>query len=302
MRITKRQLRRIIKKEKKALVNEAYNSMSPRSKSLANAAKRQFAKDYPDVQVGIDGREGWLTVNGKKAVNMSQASGSPLSMDDIIDQMKQAYLGHPVSSQEVPESEYSPEEEDKIRKSVLGSMAKNPPHTPWEGKSAMRESKKRIHESEADDEGLRGWQDFFAGEAPSPTASDWYLDGYEDAEKAHRDNPEKYSIAMRESLSIQKITKRQLRRIIKEEKQRLLSENRGAEMALGSFANVSTTDQLTDSILNVLQEVEVGAVEDGHGDEDAGEMARSAALLAVAQAFQSAGLTDVYMALYKLIR
>jgi len=99
-----------------------------------------------------------------------------------------------------------------------------------------------------------------------------------------------------------KITKRQLRRIIKEEKQRLLSENRGVEMALGSFANVSTTDQLTDSILNVLQEVEMGAVEDGHGDEDAGEMARSAALLAVAQAFQSAGLTDVYMALYKLIR
>ena len=102
MKITKRQLRRIIKEEK-ALI-EAYNSMSPRSKSLANAAKRQFAKDYPDVQVGIDGREGWLTVNGKKAVNMSQASGSPLSMDDIIDQMKQAYLGHPMSSQEVPEA------------------------------------------------------------------------------------------------------------------------------------------------------------------------------------------------------
>ena len=80
---------------------------------------------------------------------------------------------------------------------------------------------RRIHESEADDEGLRGWQDFFAGEAPPPTASDWYLDGYEDAEKAHRDNPEKYSIAMRESPSI---TKSQLRRIIKEEKQRILNE------------------------------------------------------------------------------
>jgi hypothetical protein len=100
MKIAKRQLRRIIREEK-ALI-EAYNSMSSRSKSLANAAKRQFAKDYPDVHVGIDGREGWLTVNGKKAVNMSQASGSPLSMDDIIDQMKQAYLGHPILSQEVP--------------------------------------------------------------------------------------------------------------------------------------------------------------------------------------------------------
>ena len=93
-------------------------------------------------------------------------------------------------------------------------------------------AKKRIHESEADDEGLRGWQDFFAGETPSSTASDWYLDGYEDAEKAHRDNPEKYSIAMRESLSIQKITKRQLRRIIKEEKQKLLREGQAQEETL----------------------------------------------------------------------
>ena len=95
MKITKRQLRRIIR--------EAYNSMSPRSKSLANAAKRQFAKDYPDVKVGIDGREGWITVDDKKAVNMSQASGKPLAIEDIIDQMKQAYLGHDMLSQEVPE-------------------------------------------------------------------------------------------------------------------------------------------------------------------------------------------------------
>ena len=99
-----------------------------------------------------------------------------------------------------------------------------------------------------------------------------------------------------------KITKRQLRKIIKEEKQRLLSENQNAERALGSYANVSTTDKVTDSILDILQEVEMGASEDGMDNEMAEEMARSAALLAVAQAFQSAGLTDVYMALYKLIR
>ena len=91
MKITKNQIRRIIKEEKKALI-EAYNSMSPRSKSLANAAKRQFAKDNPKAKVGIDTQEGWITVNGKKAVNMSQASGAPLSMGDIIDQMKQAYM------------------------------------------------------------------------------------------------------------------------------------------------------------------------------------------------------------------
>lgn len=112
MKITKRQLRRILKEEwysdehetladKKyadSMRESSYNSMSPRGKSLANAAKRQFAKDYPDVQVGIDGRGGWITVNGKKAVNMSKASGAPFSMEDIIDRMKKSYLGYPVLS------------------------------------------------------------------------------------------------------------------------------------------------------------------------------------------------------------
>ena len=73
-------------------------------------------------------------------------------------------------------------------------------------------------------------------------------------------------------------------------------------MALGSFANVTTTDKLTDSILNVLQEVELGAVEDGMDQEMAEEMARSAALLAVAQAFEAGGLMDVSFALQKMIR
>lgn len=81
-------------------VNEGYNSMSSAGKSLAQRAKRQFAKDYPGIKVGIDGREGWVTVDGKKAVNMSQASGSPMQLDDVIDKMKQAYLGHNMSKAE----------------------------------------------------------------------------------------------------------------------------------------------------------------------------------------------------------
>ena len=88
MKITKRQLLQII--------DEGYNSMSNAGKALAQRAKRQFMKNYPDVKVGIDGREGWITVDGKKAVNLSQASGSPLSEEDVIDKMKQAYLGHPM--------------------------------------------------------------------------------------------------------------------------------------------------------------------------------------------------------------
>ena len=72
--------------------------MSDAGKSLAQRAKRAFAKYYPDVKVGIDSREGWITVDGKKAVNMSSASSRPMSLDDVIDQMKQTYLGRPVNS------------------------------------------------------------------------------------------------------------------------------------------------------------------------------------------------------------
>ena len=102
-----------------------------------------------------------------------------------------------------------------------------------------------------------------------------------------------------------KITKKQLKRIIKEEKAKLLTEMspfRDADRALGLYANVTTTEQLSDSILNMLQEVEMGAVEDGMDDEMAEEMARSATLLAVSQAFEAAGLMDVKFALQKMIR
>ena len=61
---------------------------------MANAAKRQFAKDYPEIDVKIDGRQGWIVVNGKKAVNISSADGQPIQIEDMVDQMKQAYLGH----------------------------------------------------------------------------------------------------------------------------------------------------------------------------------------------------------------
>ena len=87
MKITRRQLRQLI---------ESYNSMSPRSKALANSIKRKFMKMYPDAKVGIDGREGWITVNGQKAVNMSQASGGPMSDEEMIDQMHAAYTGNQV--------------------------------------------------------------------------------------------------------------------------------------------------------------------------------------------------------------
>ena len=66
-----------------------------------------------------------------------------------------------------------------------------------------------------------------------------------------------------------KITKRQLIQIIKEEKANLLKENANAERSLGSYANSSSVDALTDALLNILQEVEMGAAEDGIEDDEA---------------------------------
>lgn len=101
MKITRRQIRKILLKEMyHQLYNagtgkkKSYHQVSDSTKSMAMAAKRKFAKDYPGVKVGIDSREGWLMVNGKKAVNISSASGRPMQIEDMIDQMKQSYLGH----------------------------------------------------------------------------------------------------------------------------------------------------------------------------------------------------------------
>lgn len=101
-----------------------------------------------------------------------------------------------------------------------------------------------------------------------------------------------------------KITKAQLRQIIKEEKSNLLSEMNAmanAERTLGLYADASDIDSLTDALLNILQGVELSAAEDGIEDEEAEEMAANAALLAVAQAFQAAGMMAEYQALYRMI-
>ena len=103
-----------------------------------------------------------------------------------------------------------------------------------------------------------------------------------------------------------KITKRKIRRIIKEERAKLLLEMdpmADANRSLGGFANISSVDALTDSILNILQEVEMGVgEEEGLEPDEAEEKARNAAILAVSQAFESAGIMDVKFALQKLLR
>jgi hypothetical protein len=95
MKITKHQLRGIIKEaigQYEPQKKRGYNQVSDSMKSMANAAKRKFLKLF-DADVQIDGREGWIIVNGKKAVNISSASGKPLSIDDMISQMQDAMWG-----------------------------------------------------------------------------------------------------------------------------------------------------------------------------------------------------------------
>ena len=112
MKITKRQLRRIIREEKRRILREqgdrygtftshtnprrkprGFNAMSPASKSYAQKIKRDFLRLY-DAQVGIDTVNGWITVNGRKAVNMSQASGQSMSDEEMISKMEDAMWGN----------------------------------------------------------------------------------------------------------------------------------------------------------------------------------------------------------------
>lgn len=91
MKISKRQLRKIIKEEKAKLVEQGFHSMSPAGKALANSIKGKFMRMYPDAKVGIDGRGGFITVNGVKAIDMSQATGRRMSDDEMIEKMHAVY-------------------------------------------------------------------------------------------------------------------------------------------------------------------------------------------------------------------
>ena len=102
MKITRHQLRRIIAESMYGHQGrqKSYNRVSDGTKRMAQAAKRRFAKDYPKIKVNIDGRNGWIIVDGVKAVNISSASGSPMDIEDMDDKMKKAYLGHPMGNED----------------------------------------------------------------------------------------------------------------------------------------------------------------------------------------------------------
>ena len=102
-----------------------------------------------------------------------------------------------------------------------------------------------------------------------------------------------------------KITKRQLRKIINEEKQKLLVEmdqNTNASRAMGLYANISEIDAVENAIAELLQSVNQSAFENMGDEDDADDAAAAVVTLAVAQSFQAMGLLEQYQALMRTLR
>ena len=103
-----------------------------------------------------------------------------------------------------------------------------------------------------------------------------------------------------------KVSKQQIRRIIKEEKAKLLVEMNpvaNAERSLGMYANTVVVDQLNKTVARLLEDITAEAVEDGLEEDESYDMAVDAVVMAVSEAFLSAGMVDQAQAvIYMLSR
>ncbi len=103
-----------------------------------------------------------------------------------------------------------------------------------------------------------------------------------------------------------KITKNQLKRIIAEEKQKLLMEMSplaDAERTYGSVATETSKDQIGSSLRNFLNDTATRLeVEEELDEDEADEKAHAALVLALAYELQSLGLVNPYNVLYTLVR
>lgn len=100
-----------------------------------------------------------------------------------------------------------------------------------------------------------------------------------------------------------RITKRQLRRIIKEEASRL-SENQNAERMQGLYADTAAIEALQMAFDDLLAGAEMSAASDfGEGDKSGyHEAAEAAVTLTVARVFEEAGLQAQAYALMRTLR
>ena len=105
--------------------------------------------------------------------------------------------------------------------------------------------------------------------------------------------------------NVMKITRDDLQRIIKEEKQKLLNENnpiRNAEYMQGNYANVSDIEILESAMGDLLMGTETDAFEDMDDDDEASDAAETVLTFTIAQRFQSLGLVAQYEALIRTLR
>ncbi len=105
--------------------------------------------------------------------------------------------------------------------------------------------------------------------------------------------------------NVMKITRDDLRRIIKEEKQKLLVEMNpmaNAERMQGEYADTAAVDAVENALSELMFGINEDAFEDLGDEDDADDAAAAAVTFTVAQAFQSLGLLAQYEALIRTLR
>ena len=101
-----------------------------------------------------------------------------------------------------------------------------------------------------------------------------------------------------------KITRDDLKRIIKEEKQKLLVEMNpmaNAARMQGEYADTAAVDAVENALSELMFGINEDAFEDMGDEDDADDAAAAAVTLTVAQAFQSMGLLAQYEALIRTL-
>ena len=105
--------------------------------------------------------------------------------------------------------------------------------------------------------------------------------------------------------NVMKITRDDLKRIIKEEKQKLLVEMNpmaNAQRMQGEYADTAAVDGVENALSELMFGINQDAFEDMGDEDDADDAAAAAVTLTVAQAFQSLGLLAQYEALIRTLR
>jgi len=102
-----------------------------------------------------------------------------------------------------------------------------------------------------------------------------------------------------------KITKKELKKIIKEEKQKLLMEMNpmaNAQRMQGSYSDTAAVDAVERALADLLAGTDQSAFDDLGDEDEADDAAVAAVTITVANALQGLGLLAQYEALIRTLR